>query len=148
VNAAEGKQDLQITREFELPVDLLFRAYVEPELLEQWMNTKVLKLEHQSHGSYLFETTAPQGYTFRMNGAIHAVVPNERIIRTFEMEGSPFGVQLEFLEFIALTEDTSRLDIHTVYRSVAERDQVLKLPFKYGINMAHNTLQALMEKLK
>jgi uncharacterized protein YndB with AHSA1/START domain len=45
INAEDGKQDLTITREFDLPVELLFRAYAEPELIEQWMGTKVLKLE-------------------------------------------------------------------------------------------------------
>ncbi|HBO73061.1 MAG TPA: ATPase, partial [Marinilabiliales bacterium] len=42
VIAEDGKQDLLITREFELPLELLFRAYVEPEIIEQWMGTKVL----------------------------------------------------------------------------------------------------------
>jgi uncharacterized protein YndB with AHSA1/START domain len=42
VDAEAGKQDLVITRDFELPLDLLFKAYVEPEIVEQWMGTKVL----------------------------------------------------------------------------------------------------------
>ena len=45
VHAVEGKQDLMITREFDLPVDLLFRAFEEPELVAQWMGTKILKFE-------------------------------------------------------------------------------------------------------
>ena len=44
INAEDGKQEIMITREFDLPLELLFKAYIEPELLEQWMGTKVLKL--------------------------------------------------------------------------------------------------------
>ena len=61
VNAEEGKQELVITREFDLPVDLLFRAYTEADIVAQWMGTKVLKLENRNHGGYEFETTDPQG---------------------------------------------------------------------------------------
>ncbi len=48
VNAEDGKQDIVITREFDLPLELLFKAYVEPQLIEQWMGTKVLKLESKN----------------------------------------------------------------------------------------------------
>ena len=61
VNAEEGKQELMITREFDLPLELLFKAYAEAEIVEQWMGTKVLKLESKKHGSYQFETTDPRG---------------------------------------------------------------------------------------
>ena len=57
IHAEDGKQELTITREFELPLELLFKAYAEAEIVEQWMGTKVLKLENKKHGSYQFETT-------------------------------------------------------------------------------------------
>jgi len=148
ITAEEGKQDLLITREFDLPLELLFKAYVEPEIVEQWMGTKVLKLENKRHGSYQFETTDPMGNKHRFNGTIHDFIPALKIIRTFEMENTPFGAQLEFLEFEKLTDDTSKLSMHVVYRSVAVRDQILKLPFAQGINMAHNRLQDVVKKLK
>ena len=154
VNAEDGKQDLMITREFDLPLQLLFKAYQEPELVEQWMSneystTKLLKLESKKHGSWQLETTDPQGkVVFRANGVIHEFVPNQKLTRTFEMENTPFGVQLEVYEFKKLTDDTSRLNMHVIYESVAQRDQVLKLPFAQGINMAHNRLQDIVSKLK
>src|SRR5215470_7721226 len=115
VQAESGKQELAITREFELPLDLLFRAYVEPEIVEQWMGTKVLKLESKKHGSYQFETTDPKGNKHRYNGVIHEFVPNQKITRTFEMENTPYGVQLEIYEFEQLTADTSKLNMHVIY---------------------------------
>ncbi len=149
INAEDGKQELVITREFDLPLELLFKAYVEPEIVEQWMGTKVLKLESKKHGSYQFETTDAQGNVlFQANGVIHEFSPNQEITRTFEMENTPFGVQLEFLEFAKLTDDTSKLNIHIVYRSVAHRDQMLQIGMAQGMNMAHNRLQDIVSKLK
>ena len=146
--AEEGRQELMITREFDLPLELLFMAYAESEIVEQWMGTKVLKLENKKHGSYQFETTDPKGNKHMFNGTIHDFIPNRKIIRTFEMENTSFDVQIEFLEFEKLTDDTSRLNMQIVYRSVSLRDQMLKLPFAQGINMAHNRLQDIANKLK
>jgi uncharacterized protein YndB with AHSA1/START domain len=149
INAEDGKQELVITREFDLPLELLFKAYEEPGIVEQWMGTKVVKLENKKHGSYQFETSDAKGnVVFRANGVIHAFVPNQKIIRTFEMEHTSFDVQLEFLEFEQLADDTSKLTMHIVYRSVALRDQMLQLPFARGINIAHNRLQDIVSKLK
>jgi len=148
VNAEDGKQELTITREFNLPLELVFQAYAEPEIVEQWMGTKVLKLENKKHGSYQFETTDPKGNKYGFNGTIHEFTPNQKIIRTFEFENTPFGVQLEALVFEKLTDETSKLSIHVIYESVEQRDQVLKMPFTQGINMAHNRLQEIVSKLK
>jgi uncharacterized protein YndB with AHSA1/START domain len=147
INAEDGKQELLITREFDLPLELLFKAYVEAEIVEQWMGTKVIKLENKKHGSYQFETTDPKGNKHGFNGTIHEFIPNQKITRTFEMENTPYGIQLEFLEFEKLTENTSKLKMHVVYRSVNLRDQLLKLPFAQGINMAHNRLEETVNKL-
>jgi uncharacterized protein YndB with AHSA1/START domain len=148
INAEDGKQELTITREFDLPLDLLFKAYTDPEIVEQWMGTKVLKLENKKHGAYQFETTDPKGNKHHFNGVIHEFSPNQKITRTFEMENTSFGVQLEFLEFEKLSDDTSRLNMHTVFRSSQLRDQLLQLPFAQGINMAHNRLEQIVSKLK
>ena len=148
IHAEDGKQELTITRAFDLPLELLFQAYEDPAIVEQWMGTKVLKLENKKHGSYQFETTDPKGNKHRFNGTIHEFVTNKKITRTFEMENTPFGVQLEFLEFEKLTEDSSKLNMHVVYRSVALRDQILQLPFAQGINFAHNRIQDIVSKLK
>lgn len=140
VFAEDGKQDLQITREFDLPIELLFKAYVNAGLLEQWMGTKVIKLESKKHGSYQFETTDPKGNTLNFNGVIHEILTNRKIVRTFEMENMPFGVQLEIYEFHKLSENTSKLKQQVIYQSSEHRDEHLKLPFKQGINWAHNRI--------
>lgn len=154
VNAETGKQEMVIIRDFDLPVDLLFKAYEEPELVEQWMSsdytkTKFLKLESKKHGGWQLETSDPQGkVVFRANGVIHEFIPGRKITRTFEMENTPYGVQLEIYQFEKLTADTSRLTMHVIYESVTQRDDVLKLPFTQGINIAHNRIQEILGKSK
>ena len=149
VNAENGKHDLQITREFDLPVELLFKAHVEPDLIEQWMTSKVVKLESKKQGSYTLEKKDDQGnIVFKADGVIHEFIPNKKIIRTFEMANTPFGVQLEVYEFEKLTNETSRLNMHVIYESVAQRDQVLQMPFEQGLNWAHNRIEEVMSVLK
>jgi uncharacterized protein YndB with AHSA1/START domain len=148
VHAENGKQELFITREFDLPLELLFRAYIDPEILEEWMGTKVLKLENKKHGSWQFETTDPGGNKFRLSGVFHEFIPEQQITRTFEMENTGFGVQLEFLEFQALSEDSSQLNMHVIYRSVEDRDQYVQIGMVRGVELAHNRLQKTANKYK
>jgi uncharacterized protein YndB with AHSA1/START domain len=154
VSAEDGKQELVITREFDLPLELLFKAYAAPELIEEWMSnpystTRLLKFEGKKHGSYQLESTDAQGKAvFRANGVIHEFIPNRKITRTFEMEHTPYGVQLEIYEFEGLANDTSKLNMHVIYESVEQRDQVLKLPFAQGISMAHNRIEEIVGKMK
>jgi len=149
VNAESGKQDYVITREFDLPLELLFRAFTESDFVEEWMDTKVLKLESKKHGSYQLEKKDAQGnVTFRANGAIHELIPNQIIIRTFEMENAPAGVQLEIYEFEKLTDDTSKLKMHVIYESGEKRDQVLQYGLVQGVNWAHNRIQEVLNKLR
>ena len=115
--AEDNKQELFITQEFDAPVELLFKAYTEPELVEQWMGTKVIKLESKKHGAYQFETSHNGNIVFKDYGTIHDLVPNQKIIRTFEIENMSIGVQLEFLEFEKITEDSSKLSMQIIYKS-------------------------------
>lgn len=145
IQSAEGEQQLLITRRFNLPVALLFKAFSTPELLGQWMGTQVVELENQPLGKYQFETRDPSGnIVFHAVGTIHGVKENEQIIRTFEMLNAPFDVQLEFLDFISLGDQESELKMQVVYRSKQIKDQMLKLPFASGISKAHDRLEVLM----
>lgn len=154
VHAEEGKHDLLITREFDLPVDLLFRAHADPEIFEEWMTheygrVKVLKFEAKKHGSWQFQTSDIQGnVVFKANGVFQDFIPEKKITRTFEMENTGMDPTLEFLEFEALGEETSQLTMHMVFRTVAQRDKLLSAPFAQGLNMAHDRLQKTLNKLK
>lgn len=153
VLADKGSQTIQITREFDLPLDLLFRAHVDPEIFAEWMSheygtTKVLKLEGKKYGAFRFQTIDAQGNVlFGANGVFQEFEAEKKITRTFEMEGTPY-IQLEFLEFEQLTEETSKLTMQMVFRSVELRDELLKRPFAAGLNMSHDRLQQTLNNYK
>lgn len=149
VEAGEGQHEIVITRVFDLPLELLFKAFHERELFEEWMGSRVVAFDCRTHGHYAFETSDQHGnVVFRANGVFHQVVPGKRIIRTFEMENTPFSVQLEFLEFESVTDQTSQLTMHMIFKSAADRDNLLQLPFAQGLNMAHNRLQEVVSRLR
>jgi len=148
VTAQDGKQEILIDRIFDLPLNLLFLAYTKSELVEQWMGNKVVKWDHKDHGSYQMEKVDENGNVlFRANGTIHKSTENQLIIRTFEMENAAYPVQLEFLEFESIDDDTSKLSMKIVFKSVEDRDAMLKLPFAQGIHLAHNRIQQIISDL-
>lgn len=148
IHAEADKQELIITREFDLPLALLFKAYEDPEIVAQWMGTKVVRLENRKHGSWQYETSHEGQVVFAANGVILDFIPNQKITRTFQMEQSTFPVQLEFLEFESLSDNTSKLRMQIVFKSVAFRDQLLQMPFAQGLSMAHDRLQHILQATK
>lgn len=146
VHAEEGKQELFITREFDLPLGLLFKAYEDPDIVAQWMGTQVIKLENTKYGSWQLETSYEGNVVFSASGVILEFVPNQKITRTFKMENTDFPVQLEFFEFEALDDNTSKLTMQIIFKNVAFRDQLLQMPFAQGLNMAHNRLQEILKQ--
>lgn len=147
VIAENGKQELTIEREFDLPASLVFQAHTVPELIEQWMGNKVLQFEKQNHGSYVLETKSPEGHVlFRANGVLLNLVEDQSFVRTFEMENTDFPIQLEFFTFETISDNKSKLKMHIIYKSVEHRDQILKMPFAQGINMAHNRLETIIKQ--
>ncbi|EKJ86081.1 uncharacterized protein YndB with AHSA1/START domain [Leptospira meyeri] len=147
IYAEDGKQELTIERNFDLPASLVYKAHTEPKLIEEWMGNKVLKFEAKNHGSWIYETKNPEGIVlFRANGVFLNMIENESFVRTFEMENTGFPIQLEFFEFQKISENQSKLKMHIIYKSVEQRDQILKMPFAQGINMAHNHLEQVLSK--
>ncbi|OAQ41945.1 ATPase [Pedobacter psychrophilus] len=145
--AEKGKQEITITREFDLPIELLFKAYTEAEFLEQWMGLKVIKLVNKNHGSFEFETIREGRVVFKANGTIHQIKKNQNITRTFEMDNLLDGIRIEFLDFESITDKSSKLTMQMIYKSEKHRAEQLKLPFANGLNMAHNRLQELFNNL-
>ncbi|WP_346238419.1 SRPBCC family protein [Niabella insulamsoli] len=149
VLAEAGRQDIMITRSFDLPVVLLYEAYTTPDIIEQWMGTKVLQFELKRSGAFEFETSDPKGQVvFTAGGVHHELVEHQSIIRTFEMNMPGFETQLEFLHFEAVADASSKLTMQIIYRSPQHRERQLKLPFAFGLNMAHNRLQEIFDSLK
>ncbi|HET7666320.1 MAG TPA: SRPBCC domain-containing protein, partial [Mycobacterium sp.] len=94
---------MEFTREFDAPVHALFQAHAEPDLVKQWLGPRDLEMtierwDFETGGGYRYVHKAGRG-EFRFNGVFHRVRENEIIIQTFEVEGAPDMVNIEFMWF-------------------------------------------------
>ena len=95
ITAEPDKQDLFITREFDAPRDLVFRAYTDPAVYVEWIGprgytTTIDVFEPVSGGKWRWIQSDPEGHAFAFRGVYHEVTAPERIIGTFEFNGWSF----------------------------------------------------------
>jgi uncharacterized protein YndB with AHSA1/START domain len=154
VTVEPGKQEVLISREFEAPRELVFRAYTDPKLLVQWLGPRDLKMtvqqfEAKSGGSYRYTHTRGN-HDYKFHGVIHELTAPERIIQTFEFEGfpEPGHVALETARFEALPGNRTRVDTQSIFQSVADRDSMAEAGMKRGVEEGHQRLTELLETLK
>ena len=152
--AEQGVQELFIEREFEAPRELVFKAFNDPELLVQWLGPRDLTmsidhLDSRTGGSYRFMHCPATGEGFGFDGVIHEVTGPERMIRTFEYEGMPERghVSLETATFEPLIGGRTKLAIHCVFKSVADRDGMVASGMERGVTDSHERLDALLAKM-
>jgi len=150
IQAESGKQEVFIIREFEAPRELVFRAFSDPKIVEQWLGprditTKIERWDAVSGGSYRYLSTNCQGYTFGFHGVIHEVTAPERVIQTFEFEGLPERghVVLETTRFEELPGNRTKVIIQSVFQSLADREGMLKSGMERGVYDSHVRLDEL-----
>lgn len=155
VTAEPGKQECVITREFDAPRELVFKAFTDPALVPQWwgprrLATLVDKLDARAGGQWRFINRDTQGNEYGFHGVYHEVHAPERIIDTFEFEGLPEAghVCLETLTLEALPGGRTRLTAQSVFQSVADRDGMLQSGMEEGLNDSYERLTALLEKIQ
>lgn len=155
IQADPGKQELFITREFNAPRELIFKAFTDPSLLTEWMGPKELttridKFEPGSGGQWRFVHADKNGNEFGFHGVCHEETFPERIIRTFEFEGLPERghVVLEVLTMQALPDDRTLVTIQSVFRSVADRDGMVQSGMERGVVDSHERLDEVLSGLK
>lgn len=153
IKAEPGKQELFITREFDAPRDLVFKACSTPELMVQWlgprgMTMKVEKFEPNSNGHYRYIHIDQNGNAYGFHGVFHEVKAPERTIQTFEFEGLPEAghVALETARFEELPGGRTRLTIQSVFQSVADRDGMVQSGMERGVTDGHERLDELLAK--
>lgn len=153
--AQSDKQEIIITREFDAPRELVFKAFTDPNLLIQWLGPRDLTItletfELKNGGSWRFVHTDKDGSEYSFHGVHHEIVAPERIIRTFEFEGLPEKghVSLETARFAPLTGDRTKLTVQSLFQSVADRDGMLQSGMERGVNDSHDRLDELLEKLQ
>lgn len=150
ITAEPGKQELFITREFNAPRELVYRAHTEPEIFAQWLGPRDLSVDFEvfepvSGGRWRFLNVDQDGNEYAFHGTFHEVTPT-RIIQTFEFEGLPETghVSLETLTLEDLGNGRTKLITHAVYQSVADRDGMIQAGMESGVNDGYDKLDELL----
>jgi uncharacterized protein YndB with AHSA1/START domain len=157
LTAEPGRQEIIITREFDAPRELVFKAFTDPKLYVQWLlgpksmglTMKLDKFEPKTGGMWRYVHKDQGGNEFAFHGSYHEVLGPERIIDTFEFEGLPEKghVSLETSRFEELPGGRTKLTIQSVFQSVADRDGMLHAGAEEGIDDSFIRLAELLTRL-
>ena len=154
VTAEPGKQELYITREFDAPRELLFKAHTDPDQYVQWvgpndLEMSIQKLDARDGGTFEF-THKRGGHTYRFFGSYHEVAENERIVGTFEFDGLPERghVIMGKTTFEELPNGRSKLIHQSVFFSVADRDGMVQSGMERGVTEGYEKLDALFARMQ
>jgi len=149
--APPGMPQIEVTREFDAPRELVYRAYTEPELLVQWLGPRGMTmtvdqydLRHGGTWRYIHGDAEGNEYAFR--GVFHGSPSLDGIVQTFEWEGMPGHISLDTATFEDLSGRT-RLRTNSVYQSIADRDGMLQSGMEEGMNQGFEQLDELLIKL-
>jgi len=150
-----GKQELFIIREFDAARPLVFKAFSDKKLLEDWLGCKQMKVRYEKFepragGSYRYISTMENGASFGFHGVCHDFYPPERIIQTFEFEGLPETghVVMETTRFEDLSANRTRVTVQSVFQSVSDRDGMVAAGMEHGVKDAHQRLDEMIEENK
>jgi len=153
ISAPAGIPFIDISREFEAPRELLFRAYTEPDLLVQWLGPAkyemvVERYEPRDGGSWRYINRDPEtGEEFAFHGVFHGPQTVDRMVQTFEFEPWPGHVALDALTFEERNGRTT-VRTHSVYQSVEDRDGMVQSGMESGVREGFDRLEALLGRLQ
>jgi uncharacterized protein YndB with AHSA1/START domain len=145
----DGVPFIDFERDFDFPVSEVFRAHKDPELITQWLgprgtNVEIDHYDFHSGGSYLYHHTGSDGVRYAFSGIFHTVRENDFAIQTFEFDGYPDIVSIEFLTFVDLGEGRCRLSGHSVYPSQEARDGMAQSGMESGMSDGYDRLDELL----
>ena len=148
VTVPSQRPEVVMTREFDAPRELVFRAYIDPDLIPRWwgpryLTTTVDRMDVRAGGSWRFVQRAPDGAIHAFHGVYHLVQPPERIVQTFEYEGEPGHVLLETVTFEDLGGRT-RITTQTVFQSLRDRDGMVASGMESGVVESMDRLEQLL----
>ena len=149
IQAAPGQSYADITREFEAPVEAVFRAHADPELFRAWIGpqgyeTRLTHWDFRTGGGYRFEQGEADGETYGFRGVFHTVRENDVIIQTFEYEGAPDAVSIDVIRFEALPGGRSRIVDHSVFPTVEVLDMMVSQGMERGMREGYEQLDELL----
>jgi len=153
ITAEPGRQEFFITREFDAPRELVFKAFTDPKLYTQWLGPRrytmnLEKFEPRSGGMWRYTHKDKDGNEFGFHGVYHEVLAPERMIDTFEFEGMPEKghVSLETAKFMELPGGRTRVTMQSVFQSIADRDGMIQSGMEEGISESFARLDELLER--
>lgn len=152
IDAPEGVPFIDMTREFDAPVEAVYRAHHDPDLAQQWTGPRGYEMDVESWdvrtgGRYRFVHKDGDGGEYAFNGVHHVVRENELIIRTFEFEGYPDVVSIETLTFEDLGGGRTRLQGHSTFPSQEARDGMVASGMEHGVTQGYEQLDELLARL-
>jgi uncharacterized protein YndB with AHSA1/START domain len=151
VEAPAGVPFIDWEREFDAPVEAVFRAHKEPDMIKQWLGPRRYEMDIESYdfrtgGRYRYLHRA-DGEEYAFNGVFHVVRENEFAIQTFEFEGYPDVVSIESMTFEALDNGRSRVRGHSTYPSMEARDGMVESGMESGMSEGYERLDEVLAKL-
>jgi uncharacterized protein YndB with AHSA1/START domain len=151
VNAPEGIPYIDFERDFDAPVEAVFRAHQEPNLIKQWLGPARYQMEVEVYdfrtgGRYRYLHVA-DGEEYAFNGVFHVVRDNQFAVQTFEFEGFPDVVSIETLTFEDLGDGRSRIRGHATYPSMEARDGMVESGMEEGMSEGYDRLDKLLATL-
>jgi uncharacterized protein YndB with AHSA1/START domain len=154
ITVEPGKQELFITREFDAPRELVYRAHIDPDLYIRWLGPRGYEMvletfEPQSGGRYRYIHKDKDGSEYGFHGVFHEM-SEALMIQTFEFEGLPEHghVVLDTMRLEELPGNRTRATIQSVYQSVADRDGMVESGMERGVNEGYERLDELLDKMQ
>ncbi|MDQ2951151.1 MAG: SRPBCC family protein [Chloroflexota bacterium] len=143
--------EIVMSRAFDAPRELVFRAMWDPQLIPQWWGprkyeTIVDHMDFRVGGTYRFLNKSKSGEIFAFFGEYREIVPNEKVVETFGFEGMPGEPGLVTYAF---TEHDGRCLVteRSIFNSKAQRDGILQSGMEEGARETYDRFAELLEKL-
>ena len=149
LTAPPGQPVIEVVRDFDAPVERVYRAHVDPELVVQWLGPRRLRmrLEHwdlRRGGSYRYVHVEEDGTEYGFWGAVHDVQPGRSITQTFGFDLAPDTPSLDRAEFSDLGAGRTRLRVTSVTYDVLTRDAMLRSGMQDGMRQSYERLDELL----
>jgi uncharacterized protein YndB with AHSA1/START domain len=148
IDAPAGVPFVDITREFDAPLELVRRAWTDPDLVKQWLGPRRFEMvierwEPRAGGTYRYIHRDQAGNEFGFHGVFHSNDP-DNMVQTFEFEGMPGHVSLDKLALEDIGGGRTRAQIHSVYQSLEDRDGMVQAGMSDGVNEGFERLDELL----
>jgi uncharacterized protein YndB with AHSA1/START domain len=148
IDAPAGVPFVDIIREFDAPLELVRRAWTDPDLVKQWLGPRKYEMvierwEPRAGGTYRYIHRDEAGNEFGFHGVFHSSDP-DNMVQTFEFEGVPGHVSLDKLALEDIGGGRTRAQIHSVYQSLEDRDGIVQAGMGDGVNEGFERLDELL----